>query len=94
MVAGYIEQFFGAVASVTTVVGIVPQIYKAYKTRSMGDVSTAMLVNYFLCSVSWLVYGVVTNSTYVAVSNVICVVTSIISLYQKRKYGKKHTEPR
>jgi MtN3 and saliva related transmembrane protein len=83
-----LEQFFGIVASVTTVIGLMPQIYKAYKTRSMGDVSTMMLVVYLICSVSWLVYGLLTHATYVAVSNIICVFTSVISLHQKRKYGQ------
>jgi MtN3 and saliva related transmembrane protein len=87
-VAYYLEQFFGVVASVTTVIGLMPQIYKAHKTRSMGDVSTTMLVVYLVCSVSWLVYGLLTHSAYVALSNVICVFTSVVSLHQKWKYGR------
>ncbi|MDR2458596.1 MAG: hypothetical protein LBD43_00670 [Holosporales bacterium] len=86
-IAYYLEQFFGGIASVTTIVGLMPQIYKAYKTKSMEDVSTMMLVTSFTCSVSWMVYGMLTHSTYVAMSNVICILTSTISLYQKRKYG-------
>jgi MtN3 and saliva related transmembrane protein len=84
--ACYLTQFFGTVASVTTIIGLMPQIYKAYKTKSMEDVSTMMLVTSLTCSVSWVVYGILTYSTYVAISNVICVLTSAISLHQKRKY--------
>jgi MtN3 and saliva related transmembrane protein len=90
MIAYYLEQFFGIVASVTTVIGLMPQIYKAYKTRSMGDVSATMLVIYLICSVSWLVYGLLTHALYVTISNVICVGTSVISLHQKRKYGSNN----
>ncbi|MDR0942067.1 MAG: hypothetical protein LBM19_00395 [Holosporales bacterium] len=82
------EWVFGTIASITTVIGIIPQVYKSYKIKSMRDVSMTMLINYFICSVSWLIYGYCADAKFVMWSNVICTATSIICIMQKCKYDK------
>lgn len=63
-----------------------PQIHKTYKIKSANDVSMAMLCNYMICSIAWIGYGAYTKAGFVVFSNVVGLITSIISVLQKRYY--------
>ncbi|HVE43823.1 MAG TPA: SemiSWEET family transporter [Gammaproteobacteria bacterium] len=86
-----IESIFGSVAFITSFVGLLPQAYKAFKTRSTEDISSLMIMNYLVCSVAWLVYGACINSAFVILSNAIGLIGSLILIYQKRHYDRKAT---
>ncbi|MDR1034991.1 MAG: hypothetical protein LBL32_03610 [Holosporales bacterium] len=88
------ENFLGGVASITTIIGMVPQVYKSFKTRSTGDVSMIMLLNYLVCSVSWAVYGLfyMRGDRYVVLSNGFGTVVACISIWQKHHYDNSHTK--
>ncbi|MCT4635661.1 MAG: SemiSWEET family transporter [Rickettsiales bacterium] len=77
---------FGLVATITSFVGLMPQVYKIYKTKSAHDVSMIMLYNYLICSISWIGYGIYTSSEFVVYSNIVGFLTSLISIFQKRYY--------
>lgn len=81
-----IEEFFGYLAVVTSLIGLLPQVYKAYVTKSTHDISMLMLMNYLVCSIAWIVYGLCQHSVFVVASNVAGLVISIISIIQKRYY--------
>ncbi len=85
----FIENFFGTVALVTSIIGLLPQIYKAYKTKSTSDISMIMLVNFFLGSLSWIIYGICTKSVFVIWSNTMGLTTAVVSILQKRYYDKR-----
>ncbi|MFN7039055.1 MAG: SemiSWEET family sugar transporter [Alphaproteobacteria bacterium] len=78
--------FFGFIASITSFIGLLPQIYKIYKTKSAQDISMLMAVNYLICSVAWIIYGILTKSEFVTYSNIIGLISSVILVMQKRKY--------
>jgi MtN3 and saliva related transmembrane protein len=78
----YID-IIGAVASITSVIGFLPQICKNHKTRSVKDLSLLMLINFFICSLAWMIYGCLTESTYVLVTNVACLCASGLLMGQK-----------
>lgn len=80
---------FGWVATITTIVGLFPQIYKAYKTKSTDDVSSLMLWDCFLCSFSWTIHGIISGDMFVVWSNVVGLLTSSTSIIQKRIYDRK-----
>ena len=82
----YIENFFGTVALITSIIGLLPQVYKSYKTKSTQDISMVMLINYLICSVSWIIYGLAEGSLYVIASNVLGGLVSMISIVQKYHY--------
>uniref|UniRef100_UPI00404A90C4 SemiSWEET family sugar transporter n=1 Tax=Fulvivirga sp. TaxID=1931237 RepID=UPI00404A90C4 len=44
----------GAILSSAT---FVPQVYKAWKSKSVGDLSLAMILIVFTSTIIWLVYG-------------------------------------
>ena len=81
-----IRDLFGYVALVTTIIGLMPQIYKTYKTKSARDLSSLMLWNCFVCASSWLIYGVIVKDKMVTISNILALGPSIVLIFQKRKY--------
>jgi len=81
-----IEAFFGSIALITSIIGLLPQVYKSYKTKSTIDVSMAMLINWLVCSASWIIYGMYTSSTFVVWSNIAGTLFAAIAILQKLKY--------
>ena len=79
---------FGTIALITSIIGLMPQVIKAHKTKSTKDVSMLMLINYLVNSVAWVVYGGCIGSLYVVLSDVLCVVMSGIAIMQKLTYEK------
>ncbi|UIP92655.1 hypothetical protein JSQ73_005845 [Wolbachia endosymbiont of Anopheles demeilloni] len=84
-----IEECFGFIAFITSFIGLLPQVYKAYITKLTRDVSMLMLVNYLICSSSWLIYDICQGLTFVILSNIAGLVISIISIVQKCYYDAK-----
>ncbi|MDR0632054.1 MAG: hypothetical protein LBF54_02350 [Holosporaceae bacterium] len=83
-----LENLSGSVALVTSIIGLFPQVYKSYRTKSTVDISMIMLINYLVCSLAWIVHGMCTNSAFVVYSNVVGTVLSCISIFQKVIYDK------
>ncbi len=81
-----VVDLFGIIASITSFIGLTPQIYKTYKIKSAHDISILMLWNYLVCSIAWIGYGTYTSSSFVVYSNIVGVISSLISLFQKRYY--------
>jgi MtN3 and saliva related transmembrane protein len=82
-----IVNFCGLIATITSIIGLLPQIYKTYQTKSAEDVSMIMLANYLVCSLAWVIYGIGTHSNFVTYSNIVGLITSVISICQKRYYA-------
>jgi MtN3 and saliva related transmembrane protein len=83
------EVLFGYVAFMTSLIGLLPQVYKTYLTKSTADLSALMLANYVLCSIAWIVYGCYQNSKVVLFSNVVGLIISLISIGQKYYYDAR-----
>ncbi|MFY7651537.1 MAG: SemiSWEET family sugar transporter [Chitinophagaceae bacterium] len=77
---------FGAFLSAIT---FIPQVWLAYKTKSVGDLSWGMLWIVFTSVIVWLVYGIAKQLLPVIIANGIILVLSIILLYFKYSFGKK-----
>lgn len=81
-----IENIFGALAMISSLIGLCPQVYKAWKTKSMDDVSMGMLINYLLGSFFWIGYGIMQSAFFVLISNIIGFLISGLAVYQKRYF--------
>ena len=88
MSLNYYIDIIGTIASITSVVGFLPQIYKNHKTKSVEDLSALMLLNFLLCSLAWVLYGVLTDSLYVLVTNVACLCASGLLMGQKMYFQR------
>lgn len=79
--------FFGLVASITSFVGLLPQIYKTYRIKSAQEISSLMLYNYLVCSLAWVLYGACTSTYFVLYSNILGLISCGVSIFQKRYYS-------
>ncbi len=78
--------FIGFIAFFTSCISLIPQIYRTYKTKSVEDLSTIMLWNFFISSFSWIIYGILIDSVSVYLTNIFMGITSIFMLVLKFKY--------
>jgi len=84
-----IENFFGSIAFITTIIGLFPQIYKALLTRSTDDISMAMLINFLVCSIAWIIYGAYDRSVFVEISNILGLISCFALILLKYLYDNK-----
>lgn len=77
---------FGAFLSSIT---FIPQVWQAWKSKSVGDLSLGMLLIVFTSVIVWLVYGVYLNLLPVIIANSIIFLLSVVLLYFKFTFPKK-----
>ena len=67
---------------------LVPEVYKAIKSRHLRDVAWGMLVLFLICSFSWFLYGFLSHNVPLMISSGInfCMETTLMNL--KFKYEK------
>jgi len=77
----------GLMAGGLTTIAFVPQLTKAWRSRSTGDLSWGMLVTFSTGVLLWLIYGVWIDSVPVILANAITLLlqAGIVSL--KIKHG-------
>ena len=51
-----------------------------------------MLLNFFVCSVCWVIYGSLTDMVMVWITNIIMTIFSIILIIFKLKYSAKRSQ--
>lgn len=85
----YLQSLFGVIALITSLVGLLPQSYKAFKTRSTLDISMMMLMNYLVCSIAWIVYGISIRANFVIASNIVGLLSVVLLILQKRYYDHR-----
>ncbi|MFT3910513.1 MAG: SemiSWEET family transporter [Ferruginibacter sp.] len=73
----------GLIASALSSITFMPQVYKAWKTKSVADLSFAMLFIVFFSTVIWLIYGFGRGLLPVIICNSIICFLSIILIYFK-----------
>jgi MtN3 and saliva related transmembrane protein len=79
----------GYLAGIFTTFAVVPQIWKAWKTRHVADISLMMVV-VLLCGLGlWVTYGVLTASRPIIVTNGLsfllnCFLLGLV-LYERRQ---------
>ena len=76
---------FGAFLSSVT---FIPQVWLAWKTKSVGDLSLGMLLIVFTSVIVWLVYGIYLKLLPVIIANSIIFILSLVLLYFKFTFPK------
>ncbi len=84
--------FIGFIATLTSTISLLPQLYQTYKSKKVEDLSIYMLINFIICSICWMIYGFLTNAMSVLVTNVIMTICSIVLLIFKIRYSKNGRE--
>ncbi len=84
-------QFFGYFGSFLTSITFIPQVYKAWQSKSVGDLSTWMMLIVVLSTIVWLAYGFGINSGPVILANAIVLILSLVLLYFKSIFKRDNT---
>jgi len=81
----YIE-IIGYAAGIMTLLNMLPQIIKTYKTKQSKDISYWMIITYALSMVLWVTYASFIESWPIIITNGIAFVLSLVQLGLMRKY--------
>lgn len=76
---------FGALLSSIT---FIPQVYKVWQSRSVGDLSLTMMLIVFTSTIVWLIYGITLSLWPVIVANSIICFLSLLLIYFKFAFKK------
>jgi len=77
----------GLAAGILTTAGYLPQIVKGYRTKSMEDVSSLLLIMLGVGMTLWLAYGLLIGSLPIIAANLIAVALVAVLLLMKRRYS-------
>jgi len=78
----------GLVASALSSLTFMPQVYRAWKTKSVDDLSFVMMLFISSSTILWLVYGFNRGALPVIICNGIIFVLSIVLIYFKFSFKK------
>ena len=82
-------EVIGLTASALSSLTFVPQVYRAWKTKSVNDLSLAMIFFIFFSTILWLIYGFGRGALPVIICNGVILVLSIALFYFKFSFKKK-----
>ena len=82
-------QTFGYVGSVLTSITFIPQVYKSWKSKSVGDLSIAMMLIVILGNIVWIIYALgINNGEPIIVTNAIVMLLSLLLIFFKLTFKK------
>jgi MtN3 and saliva related transmembrane protein len=73
--------YLGYLGSFLTSITFVPQVYKAWQTKSVGDLSRWMVIIVVTSATVWLFYGIAIASGPVIVANTVVLIFSLVLLF-------------
>jgi len=79
----------GVAAAVLTTSSFVPQIIKAYRSKTMDDVSRYLMILFATGTVLWMVYGLYKSDWVIVVANATATVFNAVLLYFKLSFKRK-----
>jgi MtN3 and saliva related transmembrane protein len=77
------RDYLGYIGVVTGSLTFVPQVWMAWKTKSVGDLSIWMILILLTNVVIWLIYGITGKDKAMIMANSIILVLSLLMLYFK-----------
>ena len=76
-------EYIGYLATLLTSVSYAPQVYKSWKSKSVGDLSVWTICIVFSSTLAWLSYGIGIASGPVIAANIIVGLLSFALVYFK-----------
>lgn len=77
----------GLSAGTLTTISLLPQVIKAWKSKSTKDISIAMYSALSVGLLLWIFYGFAINSTPIIITNVVSLILTVLVLILKIKHG-------
>ena len=81
--------YLGYLGSFLTSITFIPQVYKAWQTKSVGDLSRWMMVIVITSASVWLIYGISIKSGPVIVANSVVLLMSLVLVYFTFRFRSK-----
>ncbi len=81
-------EYIGYFGSFLTAITFVPQVYKSWQSKSVGDLSSWMVAIVITSAIVWLVYAFAINSGPVIVANTVVLTLTLVLLYFKISFRK------
>ena len=73
----------GVAAGILILTGWVDQIYKGYKSKSLKDVSSFLMIFISAGAILWLIYGIIVMDVFIIGTNIAAIVLMLIVLTMK-----------
>jgi MtN3 and saliva related transmembrane protein len=78
--------FIGLLAATLTTVAFVPQVVRAWRTRSTRDISLPMFLVLAFGITLWLIYGAMINDLPLIAANLVTLILVLMILFFKLRY--------
>lgn len=85
-------EYMGLLGAFLSSVTFMPQVIRAWKTKSVGDLSMNMLLIVFISTIVWLIYAIPQQLVPVILANSIISVLSLTLIYFKLTFKDKSAE--
>lgn len=81
-------EIMGHIGAFLSSITFIPQVVKAWQSKSVGDLSMSMMLIVFTSTLVWMVYGVSLNLLPVIICNTIIMLLSALLIYFKITFKK------
>ncbi|MBK5209676.1 MAG: SemiSWEET transporter [Flavobacteriaceae bacterium] len=82
----------GLVAGICVSVAVIPQIKKAWHTKTVKDISPVMFGMLMFGVFLWIIYGIIKRDIAIIITNSFSLILNSVMLYLLIKYGKKNSK--
>jgi len=79
-------EVLGLAAATLTTSAFVPQVYRAWRSRSTKDISLIMYLSFLVGTLLWLYYGLVQGSAAIVMANGVTGLLVVVMLVLKARY--------
>jgi len=83
----------GYIAGTCTTIAFLPQVFKAYRTKSCHDLSAGMLVVFATGIFFWFIYGLLIDEMPIIIANGLTLVFALAIIALKWMYGRSGESP-
>jgi MtN3 and saliva related transmembrane protein len=81
-------EIVGLAGAFLSSITFIPQVFKAWQSKSVGDLSSWMILIVLTSVIVWLVYGIYLNLLPVIIANGTILVLALVLLYFKLTFKK------
>ncbi|HWR36566.1 MAG TPA: SemiSWEET transporter [Clostridia bacterium] len=83
----------GFLAGTLTTVAFMPQVLHTFRSKSVKDLSYAMLISFSVGVVLWVIYGIYLNSWPMIIANGVTFVFQVPLIFMKVRYSRHQPLP-
>ena len=82
-------EIIAAIATILVVVSWIPQLIKAYTTKSLKDFSYWFVIIVILATLAWIIYGIAIQDSAIIIGNSVILLFPVLLLIMKFYYDRK-----